>query len=195
MIELPIYFHPEGEIWKPVKGYEWGYEVSNMGRIRSLDRKITKNGFGKQFDIIYKGRILKCPTDSTGYKSVSLSEESNNVKNMIRVHRIVADNFIINPENKKTVNHKNGIKTDNRVENLEWSTYTENNLHAFRTGLNNSSRGSERPIAKITEDDVKEIFRLKKLGHSNVELANKFKVSSGNISNIIHKRAWRHVKV
>lgn len=110
------------ELWKPVVDYEGLYEVSNLGRIRSLPRKGTKGG------ILRPGKVRK------GYHQVSLTRGMRG--NPQRVHRIVAQAWIPNPDNKPQVNHKNGIKSDNRVENLEWMTNLENMRHAIANGLN-----------------------------------------------------------
>ena len=121
------------EIWKSVIGYEGFYEVSNQGRVRSVDRVVMQVINGVQTKCLYKGRILKFTNDNSGYPMVTLSALGK-IKTF-RIHRLVADVFIENPESKKTVNHINAIKTDNRIENLEWATQLENNQHAINTGL------------------------------------------------------------
>lgn len=122
----------EKEIWADIKGYEGYYQVSNLGNIRSLDRIITFKNGTKQF---FKGKILKQKLDKHGYLRVTLSK--NNHLCLKQVHRLVAIAFIPNPENKPTVNHKKGIKTDNRSTELEWATYQEQTQHAIKTGLIN----------------------------------------------------------
>lgn len=115
------------EVWRPVVGYEGQYEVSNLGRVRSLDR-IVKSRVRSGQKI--KGRMLtkRC---HKGYFRVALSE--NNSTSNFFVHRLVAAAFIPNPENLPCVNHKNENKLDNRVENLEWCTYEYNNNYGMRT--------------------------------------------------------------
>jgi len=113
----------ENEIWKPIKGFEGFYEVSNLGNVKSLPRNGT----------IKKDKILIGGIDNGGYRIFNLSKNgSNSIKT---AHRLVAIAFIPNIDNKPQVNHINGNKSDNRVENLEWVTPKENISHGFKTGL------------------------------------------------------------
>ena len=133
------------EVWKPVVGRENAYEVSNLGRLRSIDRIV----FGKHL----KGKILQECRDQHGYSTVILSYCGH--RHSTRRHRLVAEAFIPNPERKRDVNHLNGNKSDNRVENLEWTTHRENTDHAWGTGLTPHPPKEEcRPIEKILEGKV-----------------------------------------
>lgn len=106
--------------------------VSNLGRVKSVTREhIGTNG---KLIVIY-GIIRKCNLDFRGYPKVSLKKPTEKIKKTFSVHRLVAIAFIPNPDNKPEVNHINGIRNDNRVENLEWATHLENMQHAKRTGL------------------------------------------------------------
>jgi len=127
------------ETWKEIPNYEGLYEVSNMGRIKSLPRKFT----------IKNDRILKPEKSNKGYWRAVLCKD-NRTKH-VSVHRLVAEAFITNPDNKPEVNHKNGIKTDGRAKNLEWCTKSENEQHAYRTGLKNVNRWKKK-VVQLTLD-------------------------------------------
>jgi hypothetical protein len=119
------------EIFKDIKGYEGLYQVSNLGNVKSFNQ--NKNG-----------KILTLSISHRGYVMVSLRI---NIQKSFSIHRLVAQAFIQNTENKSEVNHINGIKTDNRVENLEWATRSENQFHAYRTGLKKAigKKGENNP--------------------------------------------------
>lgn len=122
------------EIWKDVSGYYGFYQVSNMGRVRSVDRYVDMKDGRVKF---IKGQDMKLFLDNRGYCRVPLSK--NNKLRFLGVHRIVLLAFVPNVMEYPQVNHKNGIKNDNRVDNLEWCTASHNQKHAYDAGLKVSS--------------------------------------------------------
>lgn len=120
--------------WKQILNFDGYYEVSDQGEVRSVDR-IVENSLGIKFRL--KGRIIKpCRTkgkNGDGYYVVNLRKHGK--AHVIPIHVLVATAFIPNPLNLPTVNHKDGNKANNTVQNLEWSSYSENNLHALKMGL------------------------------------------------------------
>lgn len=126
------------EVWKDVVGYEGLYQVSNLGRVKSLPKK---KGYGVGYT--QKEKLLKIANNGA-YLFVRLGKNGT-YKNLF-VHRMVAQAFIPNTGNKCDVNHKNGIKTDNRMENLEWNTRQENIIHSYKNGL---QKWTDEKISKI----------------------------------------------
>lgn len=120
----------EGEIWADIEGFEGYYQISDMGRVKSLDRFVPNARHG---EIKITQRIMKMNFCTSGYLKATFRK--NRIYTQRMAHRLVGIHFIENPENKPQINHKKGIKTDNRKTELEWSTMGENNLHAYRTGL------------------------------------------------------------
>lgn len=136
----------KSEAWKVINGYENFYEVSNLGNVRSCERTVN-HGLGNSIRRL-KSKCIKPWRDNHGYPTVSLSKEGKVRKH--KIHRLVAEAFILNPENKPTVNHINEVRHDNRVENLEWATYQENNNH----GLHNErvSKTLSKPVEQLDRD-------------------------------------------
>lgn len=137
------------EVWKDIKDYEGYYQISNFGNVRSLDRYVvSKSGWSK----FVKGRILKSSLHHYGYLQVSLLK--NNKAVSIWVHSLVANAFLDNPNNLPCVNHKNEIKTDNRVENLEWCTIAYNNNYGNRNmNISLSQRNDRNKSKKVIQYD------------------------------------------
>ena len=118
------------EIWKSVKGYEGLYEVSNLGRVKALERRKNCNrGYG-----IIKEHIMKPNFCNTDYYRVALTN-NNHIRKYYLIHRLVAEAFIENPNNYDIVNHKDGNKLNNQVDNLEWCTVSYNLKHAYENGF------------------------------------------------------------
>ena len=171
------------EIWKDIKGYEGYYQISNLGRVKSLSRKYSP-----------KERILKNQYDKDGYYEIGLTK--NKKKQYFRVHRLVAQAFIFNIKNKPQVNHKNGIKDDNRVENLEWCTNQENEKHAYNIGLKHALIGENNGSSKLTEKQVRIIkYLLKNSDLKQKEIGEIFNVSIAIISCIKLNKRWKQTEV
>jgi len=149
----------DGEIWKDVVGYEGLYHVSNKGRIKSVSRIVSKKRNGNPCKVYKtKPKILIINNLQTGgYCSVKLISVRTHEKQFnAKVHRLVAEAFIPNPENKPCVNHLYGIKIDNTVEHIEWCTYSENIIHSFKNGFHKPHEdwlkfGSKNPKSKPVE--------------------------------------------
>lgn len=129
----------EQEEWRDVVGYEDAFQVSNLGRVRSKRRVLQFSD--KKPDRVHLGRILKTQIDKWGYERVRVSYHDTKIT--FKVHRLVAQAFLQNQRSKPQVNHVNGVKSDNRVTNLEWSTNGENQVHARRMGLNPQKVGDQ----------------------------------------------------
>ena len=182
------------EQWKDVNGYEGYYQISSMGRVRSLDREVSQwNESAKKVTTRLQKSIYMSPfEDKDGYLKVQLTKEG--VRNKFFVHRLVALNFIPNPENKPEVNHKEGNKKDNRAELLEWNTTSENQRHAIANKLYVTAKGETAGQAKLKEVQVREIHKLWKSGEVTQEyLSTMFGVASSAISRIVNGVRWRHV--
>lgn len=117
------------EIWKDIEGFEGSYQISNLGNVKSLTRKVNKWDGERTI----KGQSTTQRINNSGYYRVSLCKFQK--YKYLFTHRLVAIYFIPNPENKPCVNHKNGVKTDNSYSNLEWCTKSENSKHAVKLGL------------------------------------------------------------
>jgi NUMOD4 motif/HNH endonuclease len=173
------------ETWKDIEGYERLYQVSNLGQVRSLNRKDT-NGNRQLLE-----KILKPSKTKKGYLRVCLCV--NSVIKTFSVHRLVAIEFIPNSDNKPEINHINGIKHDNSVNNLEWATARENRLHACREGLAGSTKGSSHGCSKLCETSVLNIRKQLASGILVAIVAKEFQVSIDTIYNIKARKSWKHV--
>jgi hypothetical protein len=173
--------HPEygeyQEEWQPVVGFESHYAVSSFGRVRSVDREAQRKGASGSHHKI--GQLLTQDVTPRGYCRIQLMKDGKR-KNML-VHRMVADAFIPNPDNKPAVNHKNGMKAHNHVANLEWATYSENLQHAYD---NNLKHPAVKYVVTCEELDITTLGCLKMkqqlhaLGHTQIH--------DGGIWNAIH---------
>jgi hypothetical protein len=179
----------EIEIWKDIPGYEGLYQASSLGRIKGLPKKVRCN----TGHTTTKECILKPTFKTGGYPFVVLYKDSRS-KRSITVHRLIATTFLPNPENKDTVNHKNGIKTNNKVENLEWLTKKENINHAYRTGIAKGRQGEKHGRSKLTTDTVQTIRSVYKSGiYNTYELASMHNVNPTTIQRIVSGKHWKEI--
>lgn len=179
------------EEWKDINGFN-NYQISNTGKIRNSKRN----------------KELSVCVGTNGYSVVNLC---NNGKSYTHnIHRLVAESFLNPPteeqitwanstkKGKVQVNHIDGNKTNNNVENLEWCTGQENSKHAYNTGLSQpkppETHGSTNGQSKLTETDVLEIRKLySQNNYSQTDLAIKYNLNSSTISNIVNRKRWKHI--
>lgn len=170
------------------------YEVSTLGNVRSVDR--YRNGRAPGFQYLKCGKLLK-PGKRGEYLSVSIAYNGG-IKRHAFVHRLVAETFIPNPENKPTVNHKDGDKHNNRLDNLEWATYAENHRHAVEMGLSKPAPpltcGSKCYKAKLKEADIPVIRKMLADGMKSREIGKIYSVNERTIRSIRDGVNWKQVK-
>jgi hypothetical protein len=157
-----------------VPGYEW----------LTVDRK--GNCWNTRFQRLYKGEI-----DKYGYRRVNTRYKGKRARCL--AHRAVALAFIPNPENLPTINHKNAIKTDNRVENLEWATYQDQADHVKSMNLRGTQLGEDTSNCKYSEDTIRKVCRLIEDGYRNCDIVRELKVQTKLPSDIRRGRSWTHI--
>lgn len=171
--------YPASEEWRPCFG--GFYAVSDMGRVRR-----ERKGPGTR-----PGRILKATSGSNRYLTVDLY--GNGEHRMMLVHRLVAKAFLPHDPERLEVNHKNGIRHDNRVENLEWVTCSENHRHAFRSGLRTPTRGEQCPQHVLNEATVKLIRERRSRGETTIAISTSLGIRPTTVYAVTQRRTWRHV--
>lgn len=178
------------EEWKSVIGYEGHFEVSNLGRVRSIKWTKTPRFPSRIKKRKYIGpRVFKPQPARGGYLQVCLSKDNH--RHSYSLHRLVAAAFIPNPEGKPQVNHKNSDRSDNSVTNLEWVTPLENMQHGAAYG-NIDNRGEKNTLSKLTREDVRKIRFLYPM-LTQYKLAKLFGVDVSNIGYIVNRVTWIHV--
>lgn len=167
------------EIWKDIKNFENKYQVSNKGKIRSLNYHNEK-----------RIKILKPYKDIWGYLRIDLCK--NGIKKHYKISRLVAQEFLKKIENKNQINHKDGNKENNLVENLEWCSPSENCIHAHKNNLRKAVNGENHYNHKLKKQDVIKIRNIYK--NKNItyfQISKIFNISQSCISKIIRKQTWR----
>lgn len=177
------------EIWLPIKGYEGIYEVSNHGRVKSLERDILRsNGTTHR----RKERILSSGLfKGHRYRFVILSINGEQTKEY--VHRIVATHFIGEPSGDRNhVNHKDGNRVNNHVDNLEWVTHAENMRHAIEMGLKKQPHGEDNPACKFSD---KVVMEIRDLHDNNIYRQNEISEIYGISGTQVHRIVRRILRV
>lgn len=174
----------EAEVFKPIKGYEGYYEVSNCGRVKSMP---------KTWSVGRKGEtILKVGHRKTGYDFVVLCVDK--VKKYASVHRLVAQHFCDNPNEYNVVNHLDSNIYNNYYKNLEWTTNSGNSIHGYAYGNRKGMKGENHPLSKYKKDDILKIRELYASGnYSQREIAELYNDKQNNISRIVLKQRWKHI--
>lgn len=175
------------EIWEDLKGYEGIYLISNLGKIKkeAHQRWSVRNNCYSQYPSV----ILKQPL-RRGYPSLELTKNGKGVT--YSVHRLLANQFIPNPENKKEVNHINGIRTDNRIENLEWVTRTENALHSVNVLRKNVGEShSNRKITFHNSLGIRKLYQKRhELKITVAKIGEMYGISGANVCSIGKNKTW-----
>lgn len=177
------------EIWKSVVGYEGYYEVSNFGDVRSVDRTLSHK---RGYEAHYKSKPCKQSYNTSKYLCVSLSKD--NKQKFLAIHRLVAISFLGLHE-KLTVNHIDGNKENNRLENLEWISIEENLKHSWKSGLRDhlDTKGDLNGNKSLTGEQVIEIRRRLDNGETQYKLHKEYGVSKYCIHAIHRRRTWTHI--
>jgi NUMOD4 motif/HNH endonuclease len=170
------------EVWVPVKGYEGVIEVSNIGRVRTLNRESPLNGGTR----LVKGQIANLQLKKNGYLQVAVRTPGK--RKWFLVHRLVAQAFIPNLEGLPQVNHIDANKQNNNASNLEWTNAAENQNHAVKFGL--TSNEEDHYKAKLTREQVLEIREMSGL---HIDIAEKFGVNRSTVTCIKAKKTWKYV--
>jgi hypothetical protein len=186
---LEFKMNSEVEEWKDIAGYEKFYQVSNLGRVKSLDRIV--NGFGLKCTQRIKGKVLKLQKRKTGHLDILLKK--NGIEERCWVHRLVARAFLENKQNLPIVNHIDSNPENNNVNNLEWCTQEHNIRHCVKSGRFNARKGIEHKDCKLSESDVLKIRELAANGYTYRKLSKLFPVSEGHIKNVVIRKKWKHI--
>lgn len=175
------------EIWKDIKGYEGYYQVSNLGRVKSLERSIQKSD-GKLQRV--KQKILKQRVTTAGYNQVPLYKDGKS--NAFYVHRLVATYFCEKNNNGRYVNHIDNNPLNNTFCNLEWCKHMENIQHMV--SQNRHPHGISHGMSKFTEEDIVKIRSIHKNGDSTLQqIGELYGVGRDHIWQIVKRKIWKHI--
>lgn len=173
-------------MWKPLVyqgiSYEDKFEVSDEAQIRNIKTRT----------------IYKLNVSGNGYLAVCVSLGNRKDKLLIKIHKAIAETFILNPNNLPVINHKDGNKLNNNISNLEWITSSDNTFHAYDTGLKISIKGMDHYGSKLTNEDIiyiKEKYVPRDKQYGCRALAKQFNIDHSIISGIINNKGWNHLNM
>jgi len=166
------------EYWGKISGFEDYYEVSNIGNVRNIK---------------YGSYILKPHDNGTGYLMLCLCV--NDIRTYKTIHQLVANTFLGPTPEGKEINHKDGNKLNNRLENLEYITRSENIRHAFKLGLITRLKGEQRTNAKLTDEGVRDIKKRLKVGDKITAIARDHNIPYQRVQLIRDGIAWPHITI
>lgn len=170
------------EEWRDIEGYEGVYQISNLGRVKSLDRMVGHNKGGKK---LIRGKLKRAHIAKNGYPMLNLSNK--NRQESVYLHRILGKTFLPNPRRLETINHKDGNKENFDLSNLEWASHSENISHAYRTGL-------RKPTRILDDCIVLSIITFAHKRHTSQQsLANCFGVTRSCVQSIVRRNTWKHM--
>jgi hypothetical protein len=169
------------EAWRTLPGFS-KYEFSSFGNVRSID---STDSMGR----LKRGKVLKLQNSSNGYVILTLS--SDNAKKTFQVHRLIAMAFLPNDSNMPCVNHINGNKQDNKVQNLQWCSYSENNQHAFDSKLKLPTKQDGRPGTKLSLSKARLMRELARCGNEPEALSKRFKVCKQIVKDVLANKRWK----
>lgn len=179
------------ERWKDVPGFEGRYQVSDAGRVRSVDRmREVRTRWGGTFFRAFRGQMLTPVLDGDGYLRVGLYDSPRSL--FVPVHRLVALTFVPNIFNLPAVDHKDSDRANPAASNLQWVTGSQNT--ALSASRGKMLKGEQHPHAKLTEDNVRNARRLAAEGVPFMELARKFCVTDVAVRSAVLRVTWRHVE-
>jgi hypothetical protein len=165
------------------------YDIKDKKRFRDTEYFVTTDG-----KIIRNDRILKPSINNAGYYSLTICHKGS--KKMMMIHRIIAETYITNQFNKLEVNHIDGNKLNNHIDNLEWVSSSENKKHAYTHNLMNALKGEKSKLSKLTEIDIKWIrdnYKKGVKGFGYISLSKKFNCHKSTIEDIIKYKTWKHI--
>lgn len=175
--------------WFEIPGFSGVYSININGVVKN--NGIRPHKIGRK----PSGGVLKSTINAEGYWWVPLRGHINRKKQRsYSIHRLLALVFIPNPENKPCINHLNSVRTDNRLENLEWCTFSENNSHAHKFGNQKKFVGEKHSQSVLTDKQVLEIRQqYKKQYGAGILFAKKYNISRANLSAIVNNKVWKHL--